>query len=31
MREIKKVQKKINRLLIKGMPDTYLKVTIEKN
>ena len=31
IKEIKRLRKEINRLLIKGMPNIYLKVTIEKN
>ena len=29
MKEIKRLRKEINRLLSKGMPNIYLKVTIE--
>ena len=29
--EINMLRKEINRLLIKGMPNIYLEVTIEKN
>ena len=31
IKEINKLRKEINRLLIKGMSNIYLKVTIEKN
>ena len=31
IKEINKLRKEINRLLSKGMSNTYLKVTTEKN
>ena len=31
IKEINRLRKEINRLLIKGMPKIYLKVTIEEN
>ena len=31
IKEINRLRKEINRLLIKGMSNIYLKVTIEKN
>ena len=31
IKEINRLRKEINRLLNKGMPNIYLKVTIEKN